>query len=115
MTISAEYSARVSDIMLEPSTRAADELMCPPLMAELMCCDKVGEVDVGGLLQAADEADAFRERNGVGKGLREAAVAGELQDAVLAELKGAEVLLVVSEAGLGGGDHVVDVVGVGGV
>ena len=55
-----------------------------------------------GLLDAADEADGFGERDGVGKGLREGAVAREFEDAVLAELEGAEVLLVVGEAGLGG-------------
>ena len=62
--------------------------MRPPLMAELMRGDEVGEVDIGGLLDAADEADAFGERDGVGKGLREGAVARELEDAVLAELEG---------------------------
>ena len=62
----------------------ADELVGPPLVAELMGGDKVGEVDVGGLHDAADEADAFRIRNGVGEGLGESAVAGKLEDAVLA-------------------------------
>ncbi len=74
--------------------------------------DEVGEVDVGGLLLAADEADAFGEGNGVGERLREASVAWEFEDAVLAELEGAEVLFVVRETGFGCGDHVVDVVGV---
>ena len=101
--------------MLEPSTSAADQLMRPPLVAEFMRGDEVGEVDVGGLLDAADEADAFGVRNGVGKGLREGAVARKLEDAVLLELVGAVVALVVVEAGPGAGDHVVDVVGVRGV
>ena len=86
--------------------------MAPPLVGELMCGDEVGEVDVVGLLYAADEADAFRERDGVGEGLGEVAVARELEDAELVELVGAVVFLVVGEAGLGGGDHVIDVVGV---
>ena len=54
---------------------AADELVRPPLMAQFMRGDEVSEVDIGGLLDAADEADAFGKRNGVGKGLREGAVA----------------------------------------
>ena len=58
---------------------AADELVRPPLMAELVRGDEVGEVDIGGLLDAADEADAFGERNGVGKGLREGAVARDIR------------------------------------
>ena len=79
-----------------------------------MCSDEVGEIDVGGLFDAAYEADALREGDGVGEGLGEIAVAGELQDAVLAELEGAVVFLVVGQASFGGGDHVVDIVGVGG-
>ena len=42
---------------------------------------------------------AFRKRHGIGEGLREGAVARKLHDAVLAELIGAEVRLVVIEAG----------------
>src|SRR6202020_3060331 len=66
----------------------ADELMGPPLMAEFMRSNEVGEVDVGGFLNSADEADRFRVGNGIGKGLREGAVAGKLEDAELRELEG---------------------------
>ncbi len=76
--------------------------------------DEVGEVDVGGLLLAADEADAFGEGNCVWKRLCKAAITRELEDTILAELKGAEVLFVVCEAGFGRGDHVIDVIGVSG-
>ena len=68
----------------------ADQLVRPPLVAELMRGDEVGEVDVGGLFEPADEADAFGERNGVGKRLRESAVARKLQNAELRELEGTE-------------------------
>ncbi len=56
---------------------------------------------------------SFGVGHGVGEGLREVAIAGILEDAELLELERAEVLLVVGEAGFGGGDHVVDIVGVG--
>ena len=101
--------------MLEPSTSAADELMPPPLVTELVGGDEVGEVDVGGLEHAADEADAFGEGNGVGKGLGEGAVARKLEDAVLRELIGTEDALIVVESGARAGEHVVDVVGVRGI
>ena len=67
----------------------ADQLMGPPLVAEFVGGDEVGEVDVGRLLDAFDEADAFGVRNGVGKRLGEGAIAGKLEDAVLGELVGA--------------------------
>ena len=93
----------------------ADELVGPPLVAKFVRGDEVGEVDVGGLHHAADEADAFGVWNGVGKGLGEGAVAGKLEDAVLVELVGTVDALIVVEAGAGAGEHVVDVVGVGGI
>ena len=93
----------------------ADELVGPPLVAEFVSGDEVGEVDVGRLQDAADEADAFGVRNGVGEGLGESAVARKLEDAVLRELVGAVDALIVVEAGAGAGEHVVDVVGVGGI
>src|ERR1700721_2814893 len=37
----------------------ADELVCPPLMAQFVSSDEVGEVDVGGLQYAPNEANAF--------------------------------------------------------
>ena len=93
----------------------ANQLVGPPLVAEFVGGHKIGEVDVGWLDDAADEADALRVRNRVGKRLGEGAVAGKLEDAVLLELVGAEGLLIVVEAGAGTGQHVVDVVGVRGI
>ena len=87
--------------MFEPCNVGADQLMSPPLMGELVRGDEVGEVDVVGLLEAADEAHVFGVRNGVGEGLGELAVAGEFQNAVLLELVGAVVRGVVAEAALG--------------
>ena len=92
---------------------AADELVTPPLMTELVGGDEVGVVDVLlGILDAADEAEGLGEGDGVGKGLSELAVTGVLDDAVLRELEGAVVCLVVVQAFLGGVDHLVDIVGV---
>src|ERR1700730_2796874 len=79
-----------------------------------MCSHGVGEVNISWLLQTADEAYALRERNRVGKRLGEGAVAWKLEDAVLAELKGAEVFFVVREASFRGGNHIVHVVSMGG-
>ncbi len=80
--------------------------MRPPLMPELVGGHKIGEIDVGGLLHALDKADALGKRNSVGKGLREGAVAGEFENAVLPELEGTESFLVKRETRLRGGDHV---------
>ena len=44
--MSAEYSARVSDIMLEPCYVAADQLMSPPLVTELVRRHEIREIDV---------------------------------------------------------------------
>src|SRR5258707_9494784 len=76
--------------------------------------DKVGEVNISWLFQTADEAYALRKWNRVGKRLGEGAVAWKLEDAVLTELKGAEVFFVVGEASFGGGDHIVHIVDMGG-
>ena len=74
---------------------------------------KVGEVNISWLFQTDDEAYSLRKRNRVGKRLGERAVAWKLEDAILAELKGAKVFLVVAETSFGGGDHVIRVVGMG--
>src|ERR1700678_4051456 len=73
---------------------------------------KIGQVDILlGIDHAADKAK-FGEGYGVGERLREQAVAGKLEDSELAELIRTKILLVVSQAGFAGGDHVVDIVGV---
>ena len=89
--------------------------MRPPLMAQLMRGDEVREIDIGGFFDAADESDGFGERNGVGERLREGAVAREFENAVLAELVRAEVLLVIGQAGFRCINHVVDIVVMRGV
>ena len=73
--------------------------MAPPLVAELMRGDEVGQVHIVLVGHTADEADAFREGHRVGERLREAAVARELHDAVLRELVRAVVGLVVVQPG----------------
>src|SRR5271168_5428751 len=78
-----------------------------------MCSHKIGEVDVSGLLDAADKSDSFRERDSIGEGLGKGPVARKFENPILTELEWAEVLLVVGKAGLGSGDHVVHIVGVG--
>ena len=79
-----------------------------------MSGDEVGEVDIVLFFHAGDETHALGIRNGVGKRLRELAVAREFDDAELVELIGAEAFVVVVEAGLGGLEHVVEVVFVAG-
>src|ERR1700685_2917151 len=86
--------------------------MGPPLMAEFMRRNEVGEVDVGGFLNSADEADRFRVGNGVGKGLREGAVAGKLENAELREMEGTIDGLIVVEPRARAGQHVVEIVSV---
>ena len=76
---------------------------------------EVGKVNVVGVVDAADKSYPFGERNSIGERLGEGAVAGEFEDAVLRELEGAEILLVISQPGLAGGYHVVDVIRVFGV
>ena len=49
---------------------SADQLVRPPLMPQFVRGDEVSEIDIGGLLHTADEADAFGKRNGIGKRLR---------------------------------------------
>src|SRR5271157_3274477 len=64
------------------------------------------------LLHPADESNAFRERDGVRKGLREGAVTRKLEDSVLRKLVRAVDALIVVEPGAGSREHVIDVVGV---
>src|SRR3984957_2011762 len=90
-------------------------MMGPPLMAVFMRSNQVGEFDVGGFLNSADEADRFRVGNGIGKGLREGAVAGKLEDAELRELEGTVDALIVIKPRAGAGQHVVEIVGVRGM
>src|SRR5580692_8489232 len=76
-------------------------------MGKLMGSHKVGLVYV--LLRVEDAADKAKLRvgNGVGERLREEAITRELEDAELTILEGAEIFLVVCQAGWGGGNHVV--------
>src|SRR5271166_4214221 len=85
--------------------------MRPPLMAEFMGCDEVGEVDISRLHHALDETDGFRVRNRVSERLREGAVAGKFEDSELRKLIRAEDAVVVVEAGARTGEHVIEVIG----
>src|ERR1700733_14102254 len=86
--------------------------MSPPLVAELVRGDEVGKVDVSRFEHPADEANAFRVRNRVGKRLREVPVARELVDAELRELVRTVDAPIIIQSSASAGEHVVDVVGV---
>lgn len=72
---------------------------------------EVGQVHIGRLLYATDEADRFREGDSAREGLCKAAVARELLEAILRELVRAEIVRIVLQAGLAGRDHLIHVVG----
>ena len=90
---------------------AADELMCPPLVRQLVSGDEIGVVDVLWTDDARDEP-VLLVGDGVGEGLGKLTVPREFQNAELPKLEGAEILFVVSQAGFGGVDHPLHVVGV---
>jgi hypothetical protein len=60
---------------------------------------EIEEVDVVLVLDAFDKTDLLGKGYGIGKRLREAAIAGKLQHAVLRKGRGSEVFSVVIQAG----------------
>ena len=92
----------------------AHQLVPPPLVRQLMCGYKPGEIDIVRTLQPTDKADALRVGNGIGKRLRKAAVARKLDDAELVELIGAIIPGVVIQTGLGRANHLIQIVSVRG-
>src|SRR5215472_7281744 len=84
-------------------------------MPEFMRGHEIGQIYVILVEHSSNESDALGVGHGVRKGLGELSVTRELHDAVLRELVWAVVRQKVVEPGSGGGEHIVDVVGVGGV
>src|SRR5580658_6526622 len=79
-------------------------------MGQLVGRYVVEQVEIVRFFQALDEADAFGVGDGVGKRLREAAIAREFEDAELLKLVGAEIFIVIVQAGFGRCDHAVEIV-----
>src|ERR1700677_1177938 len=74
--------------------------------------DKPSVIDVVGPLEAPNEPDRFRIRDGVGKGLGEAAITWKLDNPELVELIRAVILRVIIQARFRCAEHLVQVVGV---
>ena len=72
--------------MFDPCTCAPINWCAPPLMGQFMRGDEVSQVDVVFVQYPPDETNAFGERHGIGKRLRESPVARELHDPILCEL-----------------------------
>src|SRR6185437_5393266 len=94
---------------LEPGP---DQLMAPPLMAQLVCGDEIRQVHIVLVQHAADETDSLGKWHGIRKRLREPTIAWKFHDAILRELVRAVMGLVIIEPGATGGQHVIDIVGV---
>jgi hypothetical protein len=61
----------------------SDHLMCPPLMRDFMRRHVRNIIDVFRFRDPRDESDAFRKRNRVREGLREAFISREFNDPYL--------------------------------
>jgi hypothetical protein len=91
----------------------ADDLMCPPLVTDLMgrnVGDEINGFIAAGLMVVLVEADALGERHGIGEGLREGIVGGELENARLPELERGELLTEQRKRHAHGIEHALHVV-----
>src|ERR1700689_2360756 len=70
----------------------------------------VEQIEIIRLFQAFDETDAFGIGDGVRERLREASVARKFEHAELLKLIGAEILIVIGEAGFRGFEHALEIV-----
>ncbi len=76
---------------------AADHLVRPPLMGDLMRGHVIGVIDILGLAIVGDEADRFGIGHGAGKGLRKAGIGREFQHAGIVKLIGTKIGAVIIE------------------